>query len=110
VAGTPGVGKTSFAVHAATALADRFPDGQLFLDLRGLDELVEYGLLQSQFTDRYRLHDLIRLFARARLSEEEAPADVTATGIRVESWPRCGPPSRDDPAELPVLGPQLLRR
>lgn len=35
VDGMPGVGKTAFAVHAAHLLADRFPDGQIFLDLYG---------------------------------------------------------------------------
>ena len=51
-----------------------------------LDELVEFGLLQSRFTDRYRLHDLIRLFARARLGDTETPAEIAATQLRVESW------------------------
>jgi tetratricopeptide (TPR) repeat protein/DNA-binding SARP family transcriptional activator len=35
VDGMPGVGKTAFSVHTAHRLAHRFPDGNLFLDLRG---------------------------------------------------------------------------
>ncbi|PRX47008.1 DNA-binding SARP family transcriptional activator [Prauserella shujinwangii] len=36
VDGMPGVGKTALVVHAAHGLADAFPDGQFFVDLRGL--------------------------------------------------------------------------
>ena len=35
VNGMPGVGKTAFAVHVAHLVAGKFPDGHLFLELRG---------------------------------------------------------------------------
>jgi tetratricopeptide (TPR) repeat protein len=38
VCGMPGVGKTTFAVQAATELRAQFPDGQLYVDLHGFDE------------------------------------------------------------------------
>ncbi|WP_262063911.1 helix-turn-helix domain-containing protein [Streptomyces sp. STR69] len=51
-----------------------------------LEDLVEAGLLQASFTGRYQLHDLLRLFARARLLREEEPGEQEAAEDRLRAW------------------------
>jgi tetratricopeptide (TPR) repeat protein/transcriptional regulator with XRE-family HTH domain len=51
-----------------------------------LEELVELGLLQPATGGRYRFHDLIRLFARVRLAEEETPDARRQAEDRMVGW------------------------
>ncbi len=37
ISGMAGIGKTAFAVHCAHQIKDRYPDGQLYANLRGFD-------------------------------------------------------------------------
>ncbi|MEO3869527.1 helix-turn-helix domain-containing protein [Nonomuraea sp. B12E4] len=51
-----------------------------------LDELVDLGLLQDNMSGHYRFHDLVRLFARDRLWEEEPAAERDAITVTMTSW------------------------
>ncbi|MGV9775055.1 ATP-binding protein [Streptosporangium sp. NPDC003464] len=51
-----------------------------------LEELVDLGLLQSPYAGRYRFHDLVRLFARARLSDEESIVAQRQARRRMDDW------------------------
>ncbi|KDN82280.1 NB-ARC domain-containing protein [Kitasatospora cheerisanensis] len=55
-----------------------------------LEELLEAGLLTTRREDRYRLHDLLRLYARSRLREEdgEPAGPPTGPGCAADCWPR----------------------
>ncbi|HEU4422907.1 MAG TPA: BTAD domain-containing putative transcriptional regulator [Pilimelia sp.] len=56
IAGTAGVGKTSLAVHWAHQVSHRFPDGQLYVNLRGFDpngSAMEPGEALRGFLDAF---------------------------------------------------------
>jgi transcriptional regulator with XRE-family HTH domain len=65
------------------AVAGGMPAGDAW---DALDELVDLGLLHDSAAGRYRFHDLVRLFARTRLQEEESLAQCEALTERVTSW------------------------
>ncbi|MGW3353644.1 ATP-binding protein [Nonomuraea rubra] len=69
VSGTAGIGKSTLAVHWAHQVADRFPDGQLYIDLRGFDP---GGSVMSP-------DDAVRAFLDALgVSPNRVPADFDA--------------------------------
>ncbi|NUS84660.1 MAG: tetratricopeptide repeat protein [Streptomyces sp.] len=63
--GPGGIGKTAAAVHCAHRLTERFPDGQLYIDLRG----------QSATTALTPSEALVRLLDALRVPTGRLPAD-----------------------------------
>jgi transcriptional regulator with XRE-family HTH domain/tetratricopeptide (TPR) repeat protein len=51
-----------------------------------LDDLVDLGLIGIAEGGRYRLHDLVRLYAQQRLEQEEPTDTVTASRRRMFDW------------------------
>ena len=51
-----------------------------------LEMLVDAHLLQSLATDRYRLHDLLRVYAAEKAEAEETEADRDEAVLRVLTW------------------------
>ncbi|MFE1912483.1 tetratricopeptide repeat protein [Streptomyces anandii] len=72
-------GRASLGTAAAAALlaTDEAEAG------RNLDALARAGLIDHVRGSRYRLHDLVRAFAAARLLDEEDPAERTAAQERL---------------------------
>ncbi|MEV0607897.1 tetratricopeptide repeat protein [Polymorphospora rubra] len=72
VCGTAGVGKTALAVHWGHLHRDRFPDGQIYLDLRGDDP--------EQATSTQEA--LGRLLTAVAVPDQDIPADPQSRAAR----------------------------
>ncbi|MEV6767251.1 BTAD domain-containing putative transcriptional regulator [Nocardia sp. NPDC051030] len=68
-----------FPIAVAAVLLDRSETETEDL----LEDLVAAGLLEPHADDRYRFHDLVRLFAVGRAREEESAADRDAALMRL---------------------------
>ncbi|QQQ73824.1 tetratricopeptide repeat protein [Saccharothrix sp. 6-C] len=68
IGGTAGIGKTTLAVHWARRERDRFPDGQLYVDLRGFDPRgpIDPATAVRGFLDAFQV------------PEEHIPVDLAA--------------------------------
>lgn len=51
-----------------------------------LEELLEAGLLMTSRGDRYRFHDLLRLYAGARHRSQDSEEDSAAARSRLRTW------------------------
>jgi DNA-binding SARP family transcriptional activator len=72
ITGTAGVGKTALAVHWAHRVKDRFPDGQLYVNLRGFDAHAPMSPIEA----------LAQLLHALGVPAEQTPTHVqTATGL-----------------------------
>ncbi|MGW6539914.1 ATP-binding protein [Streptomyces sp. NPDC055051] len=70
---------------AGAAGAARLTGQSLFDAEDTLEELVETGLLNT-YQDRYRFHDLLRLYARDRLRTEEPAGAAQAARSALHAW------------------------
>jgi DNA-binding SARP family transcriptional activator len=68
--GRPGIGKSTFAVHAARLIRARYPDGQLYADL-------------STMTTREALVSFLRALGA---DEHDVPAGVGEAALMFRSW------------------------
>ncbi|GAA4965711.1 DNA-binding SARP family transcriptional activator [Nonomuraea thailandensis] len=75
IAGTAGIGKTTLAVHWAHRVRDRFPDGQLYVNLRG------YGLANT-----VEAADALRGFLDAlHVPSQQIPTDTDQAAAQFRS-------------------------
>ncbi|MBT2233616.1 AfsR/SARP family transcriptional regulator [Nonomuraea sp. NEAU-A123] len=96
----------AISVAAAAALADRSEPRTADL----LDHLAEAQLLEAHGHDRYRMHDLLRLFARERARAEGTEEDqaLAVWRARREVWTPPAQPATYMTASRPARGKSSL--
>ena len=100
IGGTAGVGKTALALHWAHQMTDRFPDGQLYVNLRGYDpgapvtpaEAVR-GFLNALGVSAgvHPEHDAAAALYRSLLAERPMLILLDNAATRARSGPSCRP-------------------
>jgi DNA-binding SARP family transcriptional activator/tetratricopeptide (TPR) repeat protein len=75
ISGMGGVGKTALAVRWASSAAERFPDGQMYVDLRGFDSRRPLTSLEA----------LTRLLVAAGVSPQQVPTELDTAGMTYRS-------------------------
>ncbi|WP_344920015.1 AfsR/SARP family transcriptional regulator [Streptosporangium oxazolinicum] len=98
-----------FSAWTGTALLDQpLADAQDLLDDLADAQLVEVVGIGRNVGVQYRFHDLIRVYARERLAEEEPPAERTAALARVLRSLHCLTQAARNREYGPPTGPHPL--
>lgn len=72
----------SFTARMVAAIDDRDP--RACRDQ--LDALADLGLVELGRGDRYRMHDLLRIYAADRLRDETSSAEIRSQQSRLDAW------------------------
>jgi transcriptional regulator with XRE-family HTH domain/tetratricopeptide (TPR) repeat protein len=70
----------------SAALAATASDVTQDVALDHLDDLIDLGMVETAPGGRYRMHDLVRLYAHQRLDLDDGPGKTAASRHRVISW------------------------
>lgn len=73
---------TSFVPAIAAALLECEP----VVAQKSIQDLIDRQLLEPVAQERYRFHDLVRLFARGQLAQDESTEARQATRLRASRW------------------------